>query len=328
MVTRAEALNLIIDQNINFEEEVKRPDEAAYVKPVSWWTEQVIGKQNEIAQHLGLRLPWNKADGIQFRPKEISVWVGINGHGKSNMLGQVMLWACRTTEYKVCIASFEMAPEATLSRIVNQASGRGAPTPDITRSILNQLEGRMWLYDQNNRVDRHRLALVIRWCNSKLGINHFVIDSLMKVGISREDYDKQADFVNELTVIAKDLEMHIHLVVHPRKQEGEHVIPGKFEVLGGGEITNLADNCLTVWKNKPKYETIERVEMMERSGITIPKDIQEKYDKALKSPDAILKVTKQRHAAGWEGRISLWFHEPSMQFIPTNEKRPMRFEIT
>ncbi|KIF80709.1 hypothetical protein [Noviherbaspirillum autotrophicum] len=53
---------------------------------------------------------WDKANGkIAFRPGEVSLWAGINGHGKSIFLSQVEL-DLMTQGEKVLSLSFEMLP--------------------------------------------------------------------------------------------------------------------------------------------------------------------------------------------------------------------------
>ena len=42
---------------------------------------------------------------------------------------------------------------------------------------------------------------------------------------------------------------HIHIIVHPRKGADELQPPGKLDNKGTGAISDLADNCFTVWRN-------------------------------------------------------------------------------
>ncbi|QMT61829.1 hypothetical protein [Legionella sp. PC997] len=47
---------------------------------------------------------------------------------------------------------------------------------------------------------------------------------------------------------------HIHLIAHPRKGADESQPSGKLDNKGTGAISDLADNCYTVWRNKLKEE--------------------------------------------------------------------------
>jgi twinkle protein len=86
--------------------------------------------------HLGYKAPWEKTQGkILFRPDELSVWTGINGHGKSQFLGQIILHAMKQGA-RVCIASLELKPKRLLMRLTRQASAlapcvRIVVTPNI-----------------------------------------------------------------------------------------------------------------------------------------------------------------------------------------------------
>ena len=64
----------------------------------------------------GVFLPWMKtAQLVRLREAELSVWTGINGHGKSMVLSQVIAFAIHQGE-RACIASFEMKPKKSLWR--------------------------------------------------------------------------------------------------------------------------------------------------------------------------------------------------------------------
>ena len=54
-----------------------------------------------------------------------------------------------------------------------------------------------------------------------------------------------------------------HIVVHPRKSNDETQMPSKLDCKGTGAITDLADNCFTVWRNKAK----EEITQMKSNGV-------------------------------------------------------------
>lgn len=94
----------------------------------------------------------------------------------------------------------------------------------------------MWLYDQYGSVEPSKLYNVIRYCVEELKISHIIIDSLMKCVRGEDDYNSQKHFVNMLTTLAHDYDIHIHLVHHVRKAASESYIPGKFDSKGSGAI--------------------------------------------------------------------------------------------
>ena len=122
-----------------------------------------------------------------------------------------------------------------------------------------------------------------------------------------DDYNLQKRFVDELSTHAKDTGMHIHLVAHSRKRENERSVMDKFDIKGASEITDMADNVFTIWRNKPKESEGRKV--MPNADI-------------MSKPDALLNCDKQRHGE-WEGRVGLWYDKNSFQF-KINESEPPR----
>lgn len=238
-------------------------------------------------QDKGDELPWAKAVNIRFRPGEVTLWHGINGHGKSAITTQVATWLA-LRDRKSCIASFEMLPERTIERMVKQTCGSPNPSPTFVDDFFAALKGRIWIYDRRDRVDRDRLLQVVRYCATAKGCSHFWIDSLMKCVAGEDDYNGQKDFVGDLCAIAKETGLHIHLVHHVRKTGDESQVPNKFDAKGSGSITDQVDNVLAVWRNKAKEAA---------------KQIGEPVDEG--KPDFLLCCDKQRNG-GWEGRMGLW----------------------
>ena len=94
-----------------------------------------------------------------------------------------------------------------------------------------------------------------------------------------------------------------------RKGESETKIPDKFDVKGAGELTDLVDNVMIVHRNKAKERRAEANETVDH------------YE-----PDATLTVAKQRHGE-WEGRINLYFHRDSQQYVPNPDMGAMVWDM-
>lgn len=244
----------------------------------------------------GERLPWRKAENmLRFRSGEVTLWTGINGHGKSLVLGQVVTGLVNQGA-SVCIASLEMQPRATLGKMIQQAKGDGQRCGAYAKRYLHWSGDKLWLYDHIGDCKSDRMLAIVRYCADKLHINHMVIDSLMKCGVRQDDYDAQAEFVSALCDAGRDTGIHIHLVAHSKKQIDESRKPGKMDIKGSGTIGDLVHNVVTVWRNKPKEQAIERGDYSMES-----------------EPDQILICDKQRNG-DWEGQIGLWYHAASRQY--------------
>jgi twinkle protein len=122
----------------------------------------------------------------------------------------------------------------------------------------------------------------------------------MMVCASEESMDEQKQFITDLCRLAQETGLHVHLVVHCRKPASgdESKPPSKYDVRGSAAISDQVSNVVTIWQNKPKKAALE----------------QSPHDEAEKAkPDALVTIEKQRNGE-YEGRLKLWFHEPSLRF--------------
>jgi twinkle protein len=263
---------------------VKRPHEFA---------DEIMARFSD-AKVNGASMPWTKThDQVRFRSGEVSMWSGYNGHKKSMVLGYISLGFIQQNE-PVCIASFEMKPSSTIARMLIQATGTNKPTTLALDEFLEFSDGNLWLYDQQGSVTPEQLYGVIYYTAEKLGVKHFIIDSLMRVVSGDDDYNAQKNFVTRLCAIAQETNIHIHFVHHNKK--GDETKPaGRYEAKGSSSLSDNVHNAFNVWSKKEKKEDEE-------------------------FPDVVIRCDKQREGE-WEGTIGLWFLEESLQFSGTQEAR-------
>lgn len=224
----------------------------------------------------------------------------------SMLIGQVMLHAMAAGE-KVCIASMEMKPAATMQRICRQAFGTNAPSVRNIRDLHTWTDSRLWLYDQQGDVSPDRILAVARYAHAELGVTHFVIDNLLSCGIPEDGegwMSRQKGFVLSLANHAHDTQQSVHLLAHVRKGKDEMAPPSKYDVRGSASITDLADNVFTVWRNKAKEKA--------RADDDHSKD---------GDADCLLIVDKHRHGE-WEGTIRLWFDPASQAYSEAEGAHP------
>ena len=251
----------------------------------------------------GDSLPWSDApDHWRLRSSELTIWAGVNGHGKSLLLGMIMLW--QMAKKRVVIASLEMLPAQTLYRMCCQFAGC-RPDANYSKKIVESMVGKLWLYDQQDTVSMLRILAMVIYCAKELQADHVVIDSLLKCGIGEDDYNKQKEFIDRLQWIAKTNSIHIHLVAHMRKKENEHYQSGKLDIRGTSAISDLADNVVIVSRNKRKEKMQEKSQL---EGSLSPTD-----EPVLDQHDAFLTIEKNRHGQK-EGTIGLFFDKVSYQY--------------
>lgn len=154
-----------------------------------------------------------RCDWFQFRGGEYTCWTGINGHGKSLMLDQVLLGLMEQGE-RVVVFSGEMPPARHLERVHRQATGVGRPTREYIRAVGSWLSGKCWMFDLVGNAKVDRLLEVFSYAARRYGATHFVIDSLMMTDVPQDGpgaITKQNEAVQKLTGFAKAFNVHLHL---------------------------------------------------------------------------------------------------------------------
>ena len=301
---------MIIPDDIDFTAWERETDAKRNVKPASEWIAEMIVRLRNPDRTPKVLLPWEKAQNLfQFRPAEVTVWAGQNGHGKTGLVSQVVLSLIGQGQ-KVVVASFEMKPRTTLDLMARMYVGTNQYSPEyqdergiealegLYGDLGDFCNGRLWLYDQQGTADAMNVLGMARYSAKELGCTHIVIDNLAKCVKGEDDYNGQKNFVDELCALARDNNVHVHLVHHLKKPANENHIPDKHDSKGSGSITDQPDNLLLIWRNKAKEDDV-------KAG--------KKTSPRLAEPDAYLLCRKQRNGDD-EPTIGLWFDRDSKQF--------------
>lgn len=250
----------------------------------------------------GVPLLWQSmANHVRIRRGKLTIWAGINHHGKTALLKQLSLQLTKAGE-KVTIASLEESPEETMADMTAMA----VPDTDVRESddwidlVCANLSGKLWLYNQRLMMTPQRILALIAYSVQERGCNHFILDSMMRTGIEQDDGEGQRVFLNQLGYYADKLNVGIHLVNHIVKAD-ETQIPGRHSIRGGGAMMDQADQIFIAWRNV-------------------------REDKTDMDPDGLLIVGKNRgrRPLNWIGKIELHMH-PSGQFIRKKHDRPVDF---
>lgn len=304
-----------LDDDIDFSAYLRDTDAKTKVRPAADFVQDAKDRLRSRAKAKRTFLPWPKCNlSFEFRRGEVTVWAGQNGHGKTDLTTQIALSLLGQDE-RVCVASFEMKPVATISRMVRMYAMTNPFSPeyqgDDGLAVLDSLydefagwtTGRLWLYDQTGTAHPDTVLGMVKYCANELGITHVFVDSLMKCVRAEDDYNGQKDFVDQLCAIAKDFDIHVHLVHHLKKPAKEGDMPDKHDTKGSGSITDQVDNLFMVWRNKPKEESMRA----QRSGSNKQTE-----------PDTYLLCRKQRNYEGssdGEPTIGLWRHHDAGCFV-------------
>lgn len=262
------------------EEEVRRR-----MRPTSDFMSDVIDRYINGTHHTGIKLPFKSFDSLfRLRPGELTVLAGINGAGKSLLASSIMLHAV-DQGYNCASISLEMSPESQVARMVRQASLQKRPSMDACLSFLNATNEHMVFCDQYGSIGTKDLLAVIKFAKEHYKVDFVLVDSLMTMAMSSDDYNGQKDVVSALCNLARRFDIHVMLVTHARKGQSIKDRLDKWSVAGSADITNRADNVIILGRL---------------------------YD--MDGADAYLSVAKARHFDGAEMDIDLKFDMDSLSY--------------
>ena len=243
---------------------------------------------------VGLAMPWDAFGGnMEFRKSEMTLWAGYKGHGKSAVASQVLEYLIDKFRQKVFIISPEFPAQRVLYRMMVQSIGQRFPDAELLDGWLDAVKDNLWIYDQQKSLTPKDVPALCRYAIKVHGVNHILIDSLMKCGIPPDDYGAQKKLVDTIQQVCHNTEAHVHLVAHLRKGKSDEEIGGLHDVKGASEIGDLVENVIICWRNKAQ---------------------ELKNDGSASEPDAVIKVEAQRNADGWIGKVPMKFDKHTMRF--------------
>lgn len=169
---------LFVKDDIDFAKWMKETEHTVQIRSASAWDAELTKLIQGGSEPTGDRMPWAKThDLMRFDKEQVTVWAGINGHGKSLVLGMIAMQFIKDGS-KVCIASLEMGPAKTLHRMIRQAAMTGSPSLKAKDMFLAWASKKLWIYDKLGHMDQEKLFGAIRYTAEELGVTHFIIDNM------------------------------------------------------------------------------------------------------------------------------------------------------
>lgn len=193
-----------------------------------------------------------------FNKGELSVWSGGNASGKSTLVSQIGLTAV-TQGYKVAMFSGEMSASRVKYWAYLQAAGRDNVEPDPLRpmqyrlkpgirdKLEGALDGHLAVYnnDYGNNWE-HVIRAMAEWVEQNEA-DVMIVDNLMALNIplnrNVDKYEMQSVIATTLKEIARNLNIHVHFICHPRKTDS---FLRKNDISGSADLANIADNIFMV----------------------------------------------------------------------------------
>ena len=264
---------------------------------------------DELTKHIhnpdgitGLTMPWSKSHHlIRFKPGTCSLLVGTSGHRKTTVALQILLNMAK--EVKVGIASFEMSMMELGEILTYQAAAarEGKPADFYIKRFTAWSRDRLYVFDHKGSV-KPLLALGIVHAMAQQGCKVICLDSLMMMGINN-DLDAEREFVQELTALARALDIHIMLIHHTleKRLENSDQVPTRAMIRGNGQVVDAMSLVLIVWMNKKKSNLLQK---QQEYSVGLTDSEQEYVDKYACQK---LVCVKNRFLP-FEGEINLYSH--------------------
>ena len=188
---------------------------------------------------------------IGFKRKHVTVWSGYRGCGKSSLLNMLILNGANYG-YKSALWTGELDATEEKSWLYMQAAGKQCNketkngfyyTPEsICDKIDPWIDKYFWIFNNEYKNNFNQIMDEVRSLKKRENIDFIILDNLMTLDIDDLDGDKndrQKNLMYTLTCLAKEMNIHIHIVAHPNKS-GTFLRPNN--ISGSGHIPDLAQN--------------------------------------------------------------------------------------
>lgn len=233
-------------------------------------------------------------DQFRFRPAEVTLWVGISNHGKSSFL-RFLFSVFLKADMASGICSLEVPCDKTL-RSIYLAYGASTFSPS---EWLDAVGENIVFFDKVGYAEEKELCEAIDYCARRYAIQHFMIDSLMRIAGLEEDYPRQGQFMNRMQEVAKKTGVHIHIVAHERKTSDDDGSPDPNGIKGSSLLRNNADNIFFIRRN-----------MVKRNGL---RDETITEEQAEELHDTTVYLEKDRET-GFTGKMIFKYNKANEQF--------------
>ena len=203
---------------------------------------------------------------ISIHPGYTTILTGIPGHGKSEILDQLLIQLCIDYNLRGAYFTPENRPtEMHLLKLIEKITGRSAWKSD--RMIMDKaksfLDDRIfWVYPSEG-YDLDAILEKVKQAVLRYGINWFVLDPWNKLEHQytqsetkyiSESLDKIANFNHKNGT-------HCFIIAHPTKmrfdhEKGKYEIPGLYDISGSANFYNKADIGITMYKDEQNKNTL------------------------------------------------------------------------
>lgn len=223
------------------------------------WMSMKDVKRVDIAELLSIPTGYHELDKkiIGLFAGELTVLSGLNASGKTSWLNCLALNVIQQG-FKVAIWSGEMQDWRFQGWLNQMAAGKNYVrkkegfenfyyTPSkVCEQIDSWVDNKLFLYNNSYGNNWQQLFNDIKELVESEGVQLIVIDNLAALSIESYDsgtYANQTKFILDVKDYAKQKNIHVVLVAHPRKQND---FLRKESISGTADLTNIADNVFLI----------------------------------------------------------------------------------
>jgi len=197
------------------------------------------------------------------RRGELTVITGPTGIGKTTILSQLTLDYC-SQGVNTLWGSFEIKNHRLAKKMICQLAGKDLSKFRYEFDAYSEQFGRLPLYFMSfyGSTDIDQVLDAMDYAVYVHDVQHIIIDNLQFMmsgqGAGYEKFDMQDKAIEKLRMFATHKNVHITIVIHPRKVEDGHAL-GIASVFGTAKATQEADNVIIIQKGKKyRYLSIKK----------------------------------------------------------------------
>lgn len=201
-----------------------------------------------------------------FRTREYTILCGATGIGKTtflaNLSGQLLKGGVKHGVFSVETGHTDYM-KRMISAVVHEDLNTGDPVPEARLREINEQYGEIFLKDliefslYDNRVPIEQLISDIKYFVQQKGCKIVMLDNLnffMDVTKANDAIFEMDRVTHELIILCKQIDVHIVMVMHPKKTDGARV-ENEFDIKGSSTAVQEAHNIFLL--NRPTPESLK-----------------------------------------------------------------------
>lgn len=287
-----------------------------------WFTVKTARKRDR-SQIVSIKTGTSELDKkiIGLNKKEVTCISGLRGAAKSTWLSQICLEVADAGK-KTALFSGELDDGRTAEWLFLQAAGKNNTMAtayenfykvpdDVKDRIKEWLEPHVYIYNNDYGKKIATILSAVEDCIKRKGVDIVILDNLMSIDLDATTYnknEKQSNFIQEIVRFARENDVHIIVVAHPRKSIGFLRID---DIAGTADLSNAVDNVFIIHRVNNDFKRLSKLTL----GI--------KDDSSLFQYDNVIEICKNRDLGYQDEMIGLYFDKASKRLScePVNNRR-------